>query len=240
MSRKAHATTFTLATGNITLMPSGDFIISISVDAVDVRHDVSKEHPRAKLHGAIFGLISVIAVDVILLFIPGKHDTASMWQDMAKAPIGSSDFIVPLILLIAGAAFMGWVGFRWSMAAWPSDEVFRCDRENLTISRVPYLDFRNQKWVTKSYSLSSVKQLDFGAIASSKGSTISGIRFRIDGKRHKTLPGLEPPDAKRILEGLKALGANVPDDPKLDKRIKETSGDTSWMDRSWMNDKDPK
>ena len=51
--------------------------------------------------------------------------------------------------------------------------------------------------------------------------------------------GLEAPEAKTILTGLKALGADVPDDPKLDKRIKQTLemrfGDTSWMDRSWMD-----
>ena len=37
---------------------------------------------------------------------------------------------------------------------------------------------------------------------------------------------------------MKSLGADVPADPELDKRIKEYNemqfGDTSWMDRSWM------
>ena len=63
-------------------------------------------------------------------------------------------------------------------------------------------------------------------------------RFIAHGRKW-ALPGLEAPEAKNILAGLKALGADVPDDPNLDKRVKETlemrCGDTSWMDRSWMD-----
>lgn len=70
-----------------------------------------------------------------------------------------------------------------------------------------------------------------------------GLRFRAHGRKW-ALPGLEVPEAKAILAGLKALGADVPDDPNLDKQIKQTLemrfGDTSWMARSWMDPKSDK
>ena len=161
-----------------------------------------------------------------------------MWHDLASAPADSSGFLVPVIGLVFFIGLFGWQGFRYARAAWASDETFHCDREAITISRIPWLNFSNRIWRTYTYPLTEVSAIRFAVIASAKGRQFWGLRFRADGRKW-VLPGLEAPEAKTILAGLKALGADVPDDPQLDKRIKQTLemrfGDTGWMDRSWMD-----
>jgi hypothetical protein len=202
-------------------MASNDINISIKPDLVEVQLSPSASSPHAKLGGAIFSVIMVILVLCALIFLPGKHSQQTMWRDMSNAPIDSSAFLVPLTGLILGCVFMGWTGFRWSAAGWPSDETLRCDHTTLTISRVPYLDFRNRKWKTKSYLVSDIKNLRFAVYASAKGSSIYGLRFRSDDGGHKILPGLEAPEAKDILTALQHLGVDVVLDDKLQKKAGE-------------------
>jgi hypothetical protein len=114
-----------------------DFTISIKQDSVEVRLHPSSRSPYAKLGGAIFSASMVIIAVFALLFLPGKHTRPSMWHDMSDATIGSANFLVPLTILILVCVFVGWTGFRWSAAAWPSDETLHCDHKALTISRIP-------------------------------------------------------------------------------------------------------
>jgi hypothetical protein len=219
-------------------MANSDFSISITDKAVDVTYTPSKSSPRGKLFGFIFIASTNILLVCAMLFLPGKHGNLSMWQNLNYAPAGSSDFFAPLILLSLVVSLLGWWGFRYARAAWASDETFHCDHDAITISRVPWLDFSNRTWRTYKYPLTEVSAIRFAVIASARGARYWGLRFRAHGRKW-TLPGLEAPEAKTILVGLKALGADVPDDPNLEKRIKETlemrGGDTSWMDRSWMD-----
>jgi hypothetical protein len=219
-------------------MTRGDFSISITQDAVDVRYTPSATSPRGKLFGLIFIISMLILLACAELFLPGRHGTSSMWHDLARAPLGSASFLGPVIGFGLFLGLLGWQSVRYARAAWPSDETFHCDRTAITISRVPWLDFSNRIWRTHTYPLANVSKIRFAVIASAKGRQIWGLRFRADGRKW-ALPGLESPEAKPILSGLKALGADVPDDPKLEKRIKQTlemrDGDTSWMDRSWMD-----
>jgi phosphoribosylformylglycinamidine (FGAM) synthase PurS component len=219
-------------------MAHNDFSISITDKVVDVRYTPSVSDPRGKLFGFIFIISTLVVLACALLFLPGKHGNPSMWHDLASAPTGSSGFLIPVIGLMLFIGLFGWQGFRYARAAWASDETFHCDREAITISRIPWLNFSNRIWRTYTYPLTEVSAIRFAVIASAKGRQSWGLRFRAHGRKW-VLPGLEAPEAKTILTGLKALGADVPDDPKLDKRIKETLemrfGDTSWMDRSWMN-----
>lgn len=216
-------------------MAHSDFSISITDKAVDVRHTPSIDKPRVKLFGFIFIVSMLMIMNCALLFIPDKG--SSMWLDMKHADLGSSGFLAPLLILLVGTVYMSWKGFRYARAAWASDETFHCDCDAITISRVPWLDFSNRTWRTYTYPLTEVSAIRFAVIASAKGRSFWGLRFRAPDRKW-ALPGLEAPEAKTILAGLSALGADVPDDPKLDKRIKETlemRGDTSWMDRSWMD-----
>jgi len=215
-------------------MTNNDFSISIGKEAVEVRHIPSTTSPNGKLFGFLLNVGMIVAVNCFLLFMPGKHDRPSMWED-----IQAGSYIFPTVLLTAGTAFLAWSGFRYARAAWPSDEIFYCDRHELTISRTPWWDFHNHHWNKYVYPLTDVSHLRFAAIASLKNKTFYGIRFLARGRRW-ALPGLEAPEAKRILIALKSLGADVPEDPKLEKRISQAlemrDGDTSWMDRSWMAD----
>jgi hypothetical protein len=218
-------------------MANGDFTISITADTVDVRHTPSESSPRGKLLGFITVVGAPFAMTACLLFVPDRHGS-NMWSDMLNASFDSSAFIVPLALLAAGSAFLAWTSYLYARAAWPSDETFHCDREVITISRVPWLDFGNHTWQTHVYPLRDVHRIRFAIIGILKGTAFYGLRFDARGGRW-TLPGLEAPQAKAILPALKALGDDVPDDPKLEKKVKETlslrDGDTSWLDRSWMD-----
>ena len=218
-------------------MAHSDFSISITDKAVDVSYTPSVSEPRGKLFGFIFIIATLVVLACALLFLPGKHGNPSMWHDLTKATSGSSVVFIPIVLMLFIGLF-GWQGFRYARAAWASDETFHCDREAITIKRIPWLDFSNRTWRTYTYPIAEVSAIRFAVIASAKGRAFWGLRFRAHGRRW-ALPGLEAPEAKTILTGLKALGADVPDDLKLDKRIKQTLemrfGDTSWMDRSWMD-----
>jgi hypothetical protein len=200
-------------------MPPSDFTISIKQDSVEVQLNPSASSPYAKLGGAIF-IVSMLVLGLCaLLFMPGKHNQPGMWHNMSNAVSTHQTSWFPSTLLVLFAVFMGWLGFRWSAAAWPSDETLRCDHTNLIISRVPYLDFRDRTRKTKSYLASDIENLRFAIYASAKNSSIYGFRFRANGKNHKTLPGLEAPEAQNILMALQRLGVDAVLDDNLQKKV---------------------
>jgi hypothetical protein len=217
-------------------MAHSDFSISVTDKVVDVRYTPSVSDPRGKRFGFIFIISTLVVLACAVLFLPGNHGNPSMWHDLARTP--TSSFLTRVIGLTLFIGLCGWQGFRYARAAWASDETFHCDSEAITISRIPWLNFSNRIWRTYTYPLKEVSAIRFAVIASAKGQQYWGLRFQAHGRKW-ALPGLEAPEAKTILTGLKALGADVPDDPNLDKRIKQTLemrfGDTSWMDRSWMD-----
>lgn len=219
-------------------MARSDFEITITDTSVDVRYTPSVTSPRGKLFGFVFTSATLVVLACAVLFMPGKHGNPSMWQDLKAAPLQSAAFFGPVLGLAFFLALFGWQGVRYARAAWASDETFHCDRAALTISRVPWLDFSNRTWRTHTYPLTEVSAIRYAVIASAKGKSFWGIRFKAHG-RQWALPDLEAPDAKAILTGLKNLGADVPDDPKLEKRLKEWHdnqfGNTDWLDRSWMD-----
>lgn len=218
-------------------MAHSDFSISITDKAVDVSYTPSVSEPNGKLFGFIFTIATLIVLASAILFSPGKRGTPSMWHVLANASPGSPVVFIPFGLMLF-IGLCGWQGFRYARAAWASDEIFHCDREAITVKRIPWLDFSNRTWRTYTYPLSEVSAIRFAVIASAKGRAFWGLRFRAHGRRW-ALPGLEAPEAKQILTGLRALGADVPDDPKLEKRIRKTIqkrfGDASWTDGSYIN-----
>jgi hypothetical protein len=182
-------------------MAHSDFSISVTDKAVDVSYTPSATSPRGKLFGFLFTVGMTVLVTRALLFLPGKHGNPSMWQDLVSAPLGSAGFIAPIIFLSVGAALMGWQGSRYARAAWASDEKFHCDREAITISRIPWLNFSNSTWRTCTYPLTEVSAIRFAVIASAKNKSFWGLRFRAPARKW-ALPGLEAPEAKTILLGL--------------------------------------
>ena len=182
-------------------MPHSDFSISITEKSVDVSYTPSVSEPRGKLFGFTFTISILVLLAFAVLFLPGKHDNPSMWHDLASAPSGSSVTIVIPVGLVLFIGLFGWQTFRYARAAWASDETFHCDREAITISRIPWLDFSNRTWRTYTYPLTEVSAIRFAVIASAKGKQFWGLRFRAHGRRW-ALPGLEAPEAKPILTAL--------------------------------------
>jgi hypothetical protein len=216
-----NTTTTTFWEGKLNAQPMKDFTISINQDSVEVRLDPSSRSSHAKLRGAVYITCLSIVGSCVLLFLPGKDSSPNMWHDMSNANVESGSFLVPLGLLIGFCGLVMWMGFRWSAARWPSDETLRCDHIALTISRIPYLDFHNSNWKTKSFALRDIEQFRFDIYASAKRSSIYGFRFRVNGRRHKTLPGLEAPEAQDILKALQRLGIDVVLDDWLQIRVAE-------------------
>ena len=157
-------------------MANSDFSISVTADAVDVRHTPSVGEPRAKPFGFVFNIVMILALASAVLFVPGKHGAPSMWHDSANA-----SSVLPVVFTIIGFALFvglfGWQGTRYARAAWPSDETFHCDRQAITISRVPWLDFSNRIWRTYTYPLTEVSVIRFAVIASAKGRSFWGHVF---------------------------------------------------------------
>lgn len=196
-------------------MKRGNLDIGFTDGTVDVKLNASA---RAKLGGFIFTVAMLAIGNAALLFIPGKQTDQSMWRDIltAKNPF---DLIAPLLVITFFTTFLAWVGFRWAAAAWPSDEHFHCDPTTVTFARVPYLDLKNRKWKKTSFALAKVSSIRFGAYASAKGGTVYGLRFSVGRKGYKILPGLEGPEAQKILMVLQRLGCDVLLDDKLQKRV---------------------
>lgn len=124
-------------------MRRGDLDIELTDDAVDVKLNASARRPNAKLGGFLFIICGILLMDAVLLFISGRSRQQSMWHDIASAK-SSSEWIPPLLILIAGTVVLAWLGFRWAIAAWPSDEHFHCDGTALTFARIPWLDFKSR------------------------------------------------------------------------------------------------
>ncbi len=176
-------------------------------------------------------------MDVLALLLPGKHGDPSMWHFMIDGGRDSLD-LTPLILIAIGNALLCWPWSSYIRAAYPPDESIHCDKSVLVVSRAAWFDFKNRTMKSKTYPLGQVSGLRYATIASNWGASIRGIRFSSQGRRWM-LPEIEPEEAKKVLSGLRALGADAPEDPKLDKLIAEAAymrgGDTGWMDRSWMD-----
>ncbi|HSR07995.1 MAG TPA: hypothetical protein VLM42_12650 [Bryobacteraceae bacterium] len=204
------------------------FEIDITDQSVNVRLDVSTASPRTRFYWCIF-FIALGALGICLLLVrPGSHGDPSMWHDLSTSPVDSGNFLVPLVLVLSFPVFVGLISWRWVVMAYPSDESFHCDRSTLTISRVRWLDIHNKDWETRSYPLADIEKIRYQALASAKGSSIYGLRFLAGGKTQRVLPGITPRQADKVLKALKALGADVSDDPEFSKRLEE--------DKFWHKD----
>ena len=201
-------------------MPEPNFHVDINDGSVSVRLNAS---PRGRFYASIF-FIAVLALMICgLLFLPGKNGSPSMWNALSSSPVNSGDFIVPSIIVLGCVALVVLLSWRYVISAYPSDETFYCDGRMLTISKVRWLDIHNEHWDTSSYAVPEVVNMRYQAIASARGTSIYGLRFIAGGKTQRVLPGLKPREADKILKVLKSFGADVPDDPKLLKKLAEIS-----------------
>jgi len=206
-------------------MPDQEFQIEITDQLVFVRLDVSTRSGKTRFKAlACYACITVLLMSAVTFF-PGKHNSPSDCQALSTSPVCSSEFLIPLFLLLSFpvAIFLGTK--RYVMLAYPSDETFRCDRSTLTLSKVRWLDTHNCHWDTCSFPLAEVQEIRFQAIASLRGGSIYGISFLAGGKKRRVLPGIKPRDAEKILNALKTFGTHVLDDPALQRKLKEDKVD---------------
>ena len=185
------------------------FEIEVTNQSVKVRLNASEKSPRGRFYWCAFFVALWIAALCLLVFADGKHGQSSMWQDFVTHPVDSQGFIVPLVILIGVTALIVLISWRYVVMAYPSDEIFYCDRSTLTISKVRWLDINNKDWQTRSYQLSEVTGIKYKTVARAKGGAVYGLRFNAAGRSERVLPGLGTHDAGKILKAVKAFGVDV-------------------------------
>jgi hypothetical protein len=202
-------------------MPEQEFKLEITDKSVLVRLNVPG---RARFYALAFFAGVATLLLCVLLFLPGKHGRPSMWHVLSTSSVGSTDFLIPFFLLLLGAPLLMVVlPRRYVMLAYPSDPTFRCDRSTLSVSKVRWLDVNNNHWDTCSFPLAEVRGVRYQVIAQFRTGAVYGLRFAVSGETLRVLPGLKPKDAERVLTALKIFGADVPDDPELQRKLKEDS-----------------
>lgn len=175
-----------------------DFKIEITEDRVSVSHvdggwppDIGTIIVFVALSGLIVYLITTCLTPFELWLLP------SNW---------------PLLLVISlFVATLLWAALRSLL---PSGQSLTCDRDKLTIARIPDASLRGQ-WKYESFPISAVKDLQFASVAFGGQRPVLGLRFKVDGETKKILPGLESPEAAQILDALAALGVNILRDPAM-------------------------
>lgn len=202
-------------------MPEPDFHVDITDQSVNVRLNVSERSPKTRFYACILFVALVVLGICELLFLSGKHGKPSMWQNLSSSPTDSGGFIVPLVILLCFPVLAVLLLWRYTVSAYPSDETFHCDRSTLTLSRVRWLDIHNNHWNTRSYLLADIRDIRYRAVARTHGTSIYGLRFTANGSKQRVLPGLKPRDADKVLNALKAFGADVPEDPTLSRKLEQ-------------------
>ncbi|HEX8812225.1 MAG TPA: hypothetical protein VF742_09565 [Terracidiphilus sp.] len=77
-----------------------------------------------------------------------------------------------------------------------------CTRENLEVIRAR----PRRPAESRLFPRPQIQQIRFGAVAYGKYSAVMGIVFNVNGKKIKTLRGIEIPEAQTVLNELKRLG----------------------------------
>ncbi|HEY2471635.1 MAG TPA: hypothetical protein VGI45_27860 [Terracidiphilus sp.] len=123
------------------------------------------------------------------------------------------------LLVIATALFGMFLLFGIRLFC-PAGAILTCDRNQVTTTRIPWYSFTGH-WVTRAYDALDVSGFRLKRFGSGAGGAVYGIRFFVNGNTKSVFRGsIEPPEAYRILLGLKSLGLDVPPDPELLSRVK--------------------
>jgi hypothetical protein len=88
---------------------------------------------------------------------------------------------------------------------WRGRESLNCTSESVTLVRIA----RGKVRGTRIFPRESVKCVRFGAVAFSRYGSINGLVFDAAGKKIKTLPHVESPEAQTILREFDRFGYDV-------------------------------
>lgn len=197
-------------------MSVGRYQIHAGADLLDVRW-------RGPAKFRVFGgfLIACGLAEAYFTSAP-RGGGPGIWMLLARSHPGSSDFYPNLVgglLALAVAAFALAVGIRYCLQF---AETLRCDRTTLTWSRIPWVSFGN-RWITRSIPLAEVVGASYAVVYRSKG--IYGIVLETYDENWKAFWQIEPPEANRILAGLRRLGVKVHHDSQMRLLIRESLRD---------------
>jgi hypothetical protein len=188
------------ASGSKERINKADFEIEVTTQSLKVRLNASEKSPRGRFYWLASFIALWIVVLSLLVFAPGKHGQPGMWHDFATHPVNSQGFMVPMVILLGASVLMMLLSWRYVVMAYPSDEIFYCDRSTLTLSKVRWLDIHNKDWRTRSYRLDAITGIRYEAVATAKGGAVHGLRFNAAGRSERVLPGLGTRDAGKILK----------------------------------------
>lgn len=175
-----------------------DFKIEITSDRVIVSHTQGGWPPDLGTT-TVFTVLSGLAVYATTKVFSAQD----VWLYPSNLPL--------LLVMTLFAGSLLWAALR---SLFPSGQSLTCDRNTLTIGRIPQNSLRGQ-WRYESFPLSEVKDLKFASVAFGGRTPVLGVRFKVNGETRRSLAGLESPEAATILNGLAALGANVVRDPAM-------------------------
>jgi hypothetical protein len=197
-------------------MPAGTYEIHAKADSLDVCW-------RGPASYRVFGGVMVtVCLAEIYLASFGRGRSPGVWATLLRSSPGTAGFISNAFesgLILIFTAFFLALGIRHLL---PFRETLHCDRTALTWSRIPWLSLGN-RWVTRSTPLPEICGAHYGIVYKSKN--VHGVVLETYGDNWKLFWGIEPPEANRILHGLKALGVNVHHDPEMRESIRETLRD---------------
>jgi len=145
---------------------------------------------------------------------PDSHGYSNWWRLAHHYSVLDFDGLV-----IATAAFGVFLLMGIRLLC-PAGAILLCDRNQVTTTRIPWYSFTGH-WVTHTYDALYVSGFRLTCFGSGAGGPAYGIRFFVNGtKKSIFLGSIEPPEAYRILLGLKSLGLDVASDPELLSRVK--------------------
>ena len=157
--------------------------------------------------GAILGIYGT-------WFAPGPTGRSNWWYLTHHYSLFSPDSVA--VGTILWALFL-LLGIRLLC---PAGAILSCDRNQVTTTRIPWYSFTG-RWVTRTYNALDVSGFCLKYFGSGDLGSVYGIRFFVNGSKRTIFRGsIEPPEAYRILSGLKGLGHDVPHDPMLLSRVK--------------------
>ena len=190
-------------------MPKGKIEILVEPRSVRVEYLPFQTSPYGRFYWG-FGLLAFcVFLLCILIFSSGKHGSTSIWQDLQAHRAGSSDFLVPLGLILAVVAYMVWLLARTLPVAYPGGQRIECNGDMLTVSWVRWLDWKNENWISETYLMKDVCRIRYAVIQSGKGSSTWGLRFEAAGQAYKLFPDLTTHEVGKILGALEALGVET-------------------------------
>jgi hypothetical protein len=165
---------------------AGGFRIEIHPDELTVTADRSAVQPKKKsVKKTLFTVFICIFFAFYLLF------------DVLPSILSSGVDDVVIVSLIVGSLLL------WGYLS--GSKNLHCTRDNLEVIQVSRGQVRD-KWL---YPKDAVKNIRFAPVAYSKYRTTCGLVFTVQGKKIKTLRGIESPEAQIVLKQLDRLGFDV-------------------------------